>query len=75
MLLECLAGLRPLPARALACLEVLERLGRYRYRVSAGERMRWLEDEPLDADGLRHWLERLPADGEAAAGDLYARLA
>ena len=71
----CLAGLRPLPARALACLEGLERLGGYRYLVSAGERMRWLEDEPLDADGLRHWLERLPADGEAAAGDLYARLA
>ena len=70
----CCAALRPLPARALACMERLEHLGGYRYRVSAGERMRWLEDEPLDADGLRQWLARLPAEGEAA-GDLYARLA
>jgi hypothetical protein len=70
----CCAALRPLPARALACVERLERRGRYRYCVSAGERMRWLENEPLDADGLRQWLAHLPADG-AAVGDLYARLA
>jgi FkbM family methyltransferase len=71
----CCAALRPLPARALACVERLQRLGDYRYCVSAGERLRWLENEPLDADGLRQWLERLPADGEAPSGDLYARLA
>jgi hypothetical protein len=70
----CCAALRPLPDGAMGCVERLERLGRYRYCVSAGERLRWLENEPLDADALRQWLARLPADG-AAAGDLYARLA
>lgn len=54
-----------------ACLDHLERLGRYEYNVILGERRtphltRW-----VDAQGIRHWLDD-GADG-ASSGDLYAR--
>ena len=65
---------QPGPACVAACLERLERLGRYRYTVSGGERLRWLQAEPLDADGLLRWLDGQP--GALATGaEVYARLA
>lgn len=64
----------PFPERVGACVERLERLGRYRYRVSAGERLRWLENEPLDAEGLLAWLDARP-DTLGVGGDVYASLA
>lgn len=82
--LEVLLGLtQPLPALsfeylapvrdlALGCIERLERLGRYRYQASAGERLRWIQPEPLDAAAMARWLEGLAAD--APSGDIYARL-
>jgi hypothetical protein len=70
----CFSLAPPWPRRVAACVENLERLGRYRYRVSAGERLRWLETEPLDADGVLGWLEARP-DTLGVGGDIYARLA
>lgn len=81
---EVLGGLsEPLPALsfeylapvrdvALACIDRLEALGRYRYQASAGERLRWLQPEPLDAAAMRDWLAGLGP--EAPSGDIYARL-
>lgn len=54
------------------CIDRLESLGRYRYRASAGESLRWLQAGWLDAAAARQWLARLPAD--APSGDVYARL-
>jgi hypothetical protein len=70
----CFSLAPPWPRRVAACVEKLERLGGYRYRVSAGERLRWLETEPLDADGVLRWLEARP-DTLSVGGDIYARLA
>lgn len=63
----------PGPACVAACLERLERLGPYRYLVSTGERLRWLQAEPLDAEELLRWLDARP--GTLATGaEVYARL-
>lgn len=57
---------------ALACVDRLEALGRYRYRASKAETMRWHHEGWIDADAVRRYLEGLtPADG---SGDVYARL-
>lgn len=66
---EYLPALREM---ALACLDRVESLGRCRYNVSVGERLRLLHAQPLDADALRAWLQGLPED--APSGDVYARL-
>lgn len=62
---------------ALGCIDRLEALaatdpagGGYRYAVSLGERLRLLQPEGLAAEGMRAWLQSLPAD--AASGDVHA---
>jgi FkbM family methyltransferase len=81
---EVLCGLsRPLRAlsfeyipvaisRAVDCVARLESLGRYEFRASAVETMRWVQPEWLDAEAITGWLRSLPPDG--ASGDVYARL-
>ena len=76
---QVLAGLsRPLRAlsfefvpaalpRALACIDRLEGLARYRYAVSLGETHR-IDEADQDADGIRAWLH---AAGPRS-GDVYA---
>ncbi len=86
--LEVLLGLsRALPALsfeflpavrdiALGCIDRLESLAgadRYRYAASLGERLRLLQPQGLRADGMRRWLQALPAD--APSGDVHAWLA
>jgi len=80
---EVLKGLsRSLPAlsveflngaldQAIACVDRLEALAKYRYQVVEGERRTFFLPEWLGADEVRQWL----ADGAAglASGDLYAR--
>jgi FkbM family methyltransferase len=66
-----------LPDVALACIERLEALAtasgqRYRYAVSLGERLRLLQAQGLPAQGMRAWLQALPAD--APSGDVHAWL-
>lgn len=64
---EYLAAAR---AVALACVDRLEQLGRYRYATAPGESQQlggW-----QDAAGLRAWLTDLAPD--AGSGDIYARL-
>lgn len=81
---EALEGLsRPLPALsfeylaettevALACIDRLEALGRYRYNVARGESMTFIAEPWLDAQGVRRWLAAQgPGSG---SGDVYARL-
>jgi FkbM family methyltransferase len=58
---------------ALACVDRLEALGRYRYNWSAGETHRLAALEWLDAAVIRNMLLRLPAG--AGSGDIYARRA
>ncbi|MBA3598290.1 MAG: FkbM family methyltransferase [Methylibium sp.] len=67
---EYLAPQRDLAA---ACIDRLQALGRYEFRASVGESLRWLHPGWLDADEARHWLAGLPP--QAPSGDLYARLA
>jgi FkbM family methyltransferase len=81
---EVLAGVtRPLPAvsfefipsaldSALASLELLQALGRYRYNVSLGESMRLALPDWVDAQAMRAWLEARDPDGDS--GDIYALL-
>lgn len=82
---EALAGLsQPLAALsfeylsetidvALACVDRLEILGRYRYNVARGESMRFEAADWLSAGELRAWLgAQTPGSG---SGDVYARLA
>jgi FkbM family methyltransferase len=82
---EVLAGLsRPVPAlsfefvpsaleSALASLDRLEALGRYRYNVSLGESLALALPAWTDGPSMRAWLEaRAP---ESESGDVYARLA
>jgi FkbM family methyltransferase len=57
---------------AIACIERLGALGRYRYNWSPGESHRLASDEWIDADALRELLSRLRPD--AASGDVYAVL-
>jgi FkbM family methyltransferase len=81
---EVLKGLsRPLPALsfeylaettdiALACVDRLEALGRYRYNVACGESMNFIAEPWLGAEGVRRWLAaQEPGSG---SGDVYARL-
>ena len=81
---EVLAGLsRPLPAvsfefvpaaldGALASLERLEALGRYRYNVSVGESLSMEFPAWVDGPAMRHWLSaRSPTEN---SGDVYASL-
>lgn len=80
---EVLAGLtRPLralsfeylpPAHddALRALELVERLGGYRYNYSPTETMRFASERWLDADGLVRLLDRVRPLGRS--GDVYAR--
>lgn len=82
---EVLSGLhRPVPAlsfeylppahdAALAVLELVGKLGDYRYNYSPVETMRWAADRWLDADGLVALLEQHRPLGRS--GDVYARLA
>ena len=56
---------------ALACVERLEALGRYRYSWSFGE-SHVLASAWVDAQALRAWLATLAPDGPS--GDIYARL-
>jgi FkbM family methyltransferase len=66
--IEYLAQQRDL---AVACIDRLESLGRYGFRASAGESLRWLHPRWLDAGETKRWLDGLPP--EAGSGDLYAR--
>lgn len=80
--LEVLLGLsQPLPALsfevvpavrdvALACIDRLESLGRHRYAVSWGERLRLVQPDGLDAAAMREAL--LALDGAAPSGDVHA---
>ncbi len=82
---EVLAGLsRPLAAlsfeylpmaheAALAALDVVERLGDYRYNYTPVETMRFAGEHWLDAADLVELLERFRPLGRS--GDVYARLA
>lgn len=79
---EVLAGLsRPLRAlsfefvpsslgSALASLDRLEALGRYRYEVSMGEEMRLRLGRWVDAAEMRDWLAGREPEGDS--GDVYA---
>jgi FkbM family methyltransferase len=81
---DVLAGLsQPLPAlsfeylpptheRALAVLERVQQLGRYRYNYSPVETMRFASDRWLDAPELVRLLEAARPLGRS--GDVYARL-
>jgi FkbM family methyltransferase len=79
---EVLAGLRA-PIRALsfeylptaqnvalACIDRLASMGRYRYNRSEGESHRLAEERWLDAERMRALLAALPAS--APSGDVYA---
>lgn len=57
----------------LACLDLIEKLGSYRYNYSPVETMRFASDEWLDAAGLITFLEGVRETGKS--GDIYARLA
>lgn len=81
---EVLAGLsRPLPAlsfefvpsapaSALASLDRLEALGRYRFNASLGENLAFALPGWVGAAAMRAWL--LARDPESDSGDIYARL-
>lgn len=62
-----------LPALTLSVIDRLEALGQYRFNPVRGETASFLWSEWRDADGIKEWLNSLPAD--APSGDLYARLA
>ncbi|HET6468512.1 MAG TPA: FkbM family methyltransferase [Geminicoccaceae bacterium] len=81
---EVLAGLSaPLPALsfevvpahlagAQACLEQLDRLGRWRFNLVRGEELRFREEAWVDRAGLELPLAALA--GEDVSGDVYAEL-
>ena len=57
---------------AIACVDMLERLGPYRFNVSRSETMQMLFDNGVDATSMRTWLAgQQLGDG---SGDIYARL-
>ncbi|HSU11942.1 MAG TPA: FkbM family methyltransferase, partial [Pseudonocardia sp.] len=58
---------------ALAVLELVEKLGDYRYNYSPIETMTWASDRWLDAAELLALLDRYRPLGRS--GDVYARLA
>jgi FkbM family methyltransferase len=55
---------------ALACIDRLAALGRYRYNWSPGETHRLTQPRWLDSARMREWLAALPPD--APSGDVYA---
>ena len=79
-----LAGLsRPLPALsfefttiqrdvALACLDRLKSLGRYRYKIALGESQRFEFLQYCDESAMKRMIETLPH--QANSGDVYAVL-
>lgn len=81
--LEVLNGLsQPLPAvsfeyipvakeRAVACVERLAQLGRYRFRPSPVETMKWATAEWLSVEQVTRYLRELKLD--QGSGDVYAR--
>ena len=60
------------PHSALACLDRLDALGRYRFNVAMGEDPRLLFTSWLDTTAVRNWLEARPVD--SGSGDVYAKL-
>jgi FkbM family methyltransferase len=60
-------------AEAAACIDILQRLGSYRYNWSPGETMKLAFTEWLDAAGMRAFIAGAQA-GERS-GDIYCRLA
>lgn len=58
-------------AEAMACIDILERLGRYRYNWSPGETMRFAFADWRDAAGMCGFL----AGAGDRQGDIYCRLA
>ena len=60
------------PSEAAACIDILERLGRYRYNWSAGETIGLAFPEWLDAAGIRKFIAGRQADERY--GDIYCRL-
>lgn len=60
-------------SEAATCIDILERLGSYRYNWSAGETMRLAFPEWLDAAGIRTFIARRQTDERS--GDIYCRLA
>jgi FkbM family methyltransferase len=57
----------------LACLDLIEKLGSYRYNYSPVETMRLVSDQWFDAAELLTYLEKVRQIGKS--GDIYARLA
>ncbi|HSA81614.1 MAG TPA: FkbM family methyltransferase, partial [Geminicoccaceae bacterium] len=57
---------------ALAAIARLDQLGRYRFNLTSGERMRWLWPEWRGRSEVEDWLARR-RPGEPS-GDVYARL-
>ncbi|GLH98768.1 FkbM family methyltransferase [Phytohabitans aurantiacus] len=57
----------------LACLDLIEKLGTYRYNYSPVETMRLVSDQWFDAAELLTYLEKVRQIGKS--GDIYARLA
>lgn len=80
---EVLAGLsRPLRAlsfeivpvasgRALACIDRVCSMGRYEFRFSSAETMRWANDRWLSAAEIKPLIEAIPMHEKS--GDVYAR--
>lgn len=66
---ECVSAMSD---RARRCVDLLGALGRYEFRYSKLETMRWSSDRWLSGDEMKAFLGALPAD--APAGDVYARL-
>jgi FkbM family methyltransferase len=61
--------------RALACLDLLDELGRYEYRVAGGEQFEYMEVDWATADQISDRLRRLQVRDPHTHGDVYARLA
>ncbi|MGE0723126.1 MAG: FkbM family methyltransferase [Alphaproteobacteria bacterium] len=57
---------------ALACIDRLERLGRYRFNAAVGESQQLVHGTWLAAEAARAWIGGLPH--AANSGDVYARL-
>ena len=57
---------------AIEAIDLLERLGRYRYNVSFGEGMAFDLTDWQQADRIRDWL--LQQQGGRRSGDVYARI-
>jgi FkbM family methyltransferase len=68
-------SLEYVPAAISVAIEAVERLaelGRYRFNVTQGERLRWLWPQWRDAEATRAWLARRQPGKRS--GDVWARL-